>query len=271
MTTILDEHLSNLRRALLKLPTTGEAGFEGLLAAMLTEISGVPFRLAASGSQFGVDGKPAYETDGVCFEGKRNDGRIPREDVLTKLADLTIGDNGHVDLWILGATTPAGSQLADDVRELGDKVGIATLILDWIDNSLPLLGVALGMAEAPATGFLSKHLGEAELAKRAGSALNAIRHEKAYASQAERIRTSLLDATIGTGLAGRANREWLADVFSSRSNARRALGSRYVLVTSLNTVERAAPAAWITSLLTGKPELESWKSYLAMKGQANPG
>ena len=251
MTTTLGEHLSTLRKALLKLRATGEAGFEGLLAATLTEISGVPFRLATSGSQFGVDGEPAYATDGVHFEGKRYDGRIPREDVLTKMADLTIGDNGHVDLWILGATTPAGSQLAGDVRELGEKTGIATLILDWTNNGLPPLSVVLGMAEAAATTFFSKNLGNPELAKRAGSALIAIRHEQAYASHAERIRASLLDATIGAGLAGRANTEWLTDAFSSKSNAMRAFGQPLCPGDpSLNTIERAEPAAWITSLAT---------------------
>lgn len=67
------EHLKNLRKALLGLPATGETGFEGLLSATLTEITGVPFRLAGSGSQFGVDGKAAYAADAVCFEAIRED------------------------------------------------------------------------------------------------------------------------------------------------------------------------------------------------------
>ncbi len=79
-------HIDSLRDALLKLPATGAEGFEGLLSATLTEITSVPFRLAGSGSQFGVDGKTAYEDDAICFEGKRYDGSIPRTEVLTKIA-----------------------------------------------------------------------------------------------------------------------------------------------------------------------------------------
>jgi len=95
------EHTENLRAALLKLSPTGGEGFEGLIAVTLTEITGVPFRLAGSGSQFGVDAKSAYENDGVCFEGKRYDGRIPRTEVLSKIAELAIRDDGNIDLGCL--------------------------------------------------------------------------------------------------------------------------------------------------------------------------
>lgn len=50
MKTHLLEHTENLRIALLKLPATGSSGFEGLLAVILAEISGIPFRLAGGGS-----------------------------------------------------------------------------------------------------------------------------------------------------------------------------------------------------------------------------
>ena len=97
MNQSMREHTGNLRKALLKLPATGAAGFEGLLAVALTEITSVPFRLAGSGSQFGLDGKAAYEDDAVCFEAKRYSGKIPRTEVLSNLAELSIGDNGDID------------------------------------------------------------------------------------------------------------------------------------------------------------------------------
>ena len=109
------KHIEDLRAALLKLSPTGDEGFEGLIAATLTEITGVPFRLAGGGSQFGVDAKPAYESDSVCFEGKRYGGQIPRNEVLSKIAELSIRDDGDVDLWVLGATSQVRSQLVDDV------------------------------------------------------------------------------------------------------------------------------------------------------------
>jgi len=74
MNQLICQHVKHLKSALLSLPATGEKGFEGLIGATLCEISGVPFRLASSGPQFGVDGKPAYEGDAICFEGKRYNG-----------------------------------------------------------------------------------------------------------------------------------------------------------------------------------------------------
>lgn len=81
-----------LRSVLLSLPATGETGFEGLIGVTLREISGVPFRLASSGSQFGVDGKPTYEGDAICFEGKRYDDAVPRNEVISKIAEFSISD-----------------------------------------------------------------------------------------------------------------------------------------------------------------------------------
>ncbi len=163
----LHEHMTNLRDALLELSATGAEGFEGLLAVTLTRIANVPFRLAHSGSQFGLDGKTAYATDGVYFEGKRYDGRIPRADVLSKIAELSIGDKGDVDLWVLGATTGVGSQLTDDVHALGDRNGISTLVLDWSDTGLPPLAVALAMAGSVVDDFLRRHLKNGDLVSKA--------------------------------------------------------------------------------------------------------
>jgi len=117
MNETLYKHVENLKSALLSLLAAGDTGFEGLIGITLHEISGVPFRLAASGSQFGVDGKPVYEEDIICFEGKRYNGKVPRTEVLSKIAELFIKDN-KMDIWVLGATSQISTQLADDAREL---------------------------------------------------------------------------------------------------------------------------------------------------------
>lgn len=140
MNQLLREHLDKLRAALLSLSATGATGFEGLIGTALHEISGVPFRLAGSGSQFGVDGKPAYEGDAICFEGKRYDGTVPRAEVLYKIAELCINDS-DADIWALGSSTQISSQLANDARELGRKNGIFVLILDWSKTDLPPFSV----------------------------------------------------------------------------------------------------------------------------------
>jgi hypothetical protein len=55
--TTLSAQTEDLRSALLKLKPTGEKGFEGLLARVLSKISGQDFRLAKSGLQLGKDGE----------------------------------------------------------------------------------------------------------------------------------------------------------------------------------------------------------------------
>jgi hypothetical protein len=144
MNQLFQEHIANLKFALMSLPATGVKGFEGLIGVTLREITGVPFRLAGSGSQFGIDGKSAFEEDAIGFEGKRYDGDISKNEVLSKIAECTINDSG-IDIWVLGATSQIKSQLADAVRSLGEINGIFVLILDWSENDLPLLAVALAI------------------------------------------------------------------------------------------------------------------------------
>ena len=256
MNQLLREHTNNLRVALLKLPATGPAGFEGLLSATFTEISGVPFRLAGSGSQFGVDGKATYEDDSVCFEGKRYDDQIPRPEVLTKIAELSIGDKGDIDLWVLGATTEVRAQLVDDVRKLGERNGIATLILDWSDGDISPLAVALAMAETRVTVFLQTHLKESKLVSKAIASLKAIRENRGFADHAARMRAQLQEPTTGVGIAKQANRAWFVEVFSSKRQAKRFL--RQPLAPGDKTIgepaTRDALANAVKPLLTDKPD-----------------
>lgn len=250
------EHMTDLRDALLELSATGAEGFEGLLAVTLNRIANVPFRLAHSGSQFGLDGKAAYATDGVYFEGKRYDGRIPRAEVLSKIAELSIGDKGEVDLWVLGATTEAGTQLVDNVRALGDRNGISTLVLDWSDTGLPPLAVALAMAGSVVDDFLRRHVKSSDLVSNAIAALEVVRTDDGYTAHAARIRTMLEAPAGGAGLAKRANSRWLTDVFSSRQQARRFL--RQPLSPGDKASGESAPRAGLVNriapLLTYKPD-----------------
>ncbi len=50
--------LQTIKDALLSLAPTGANGFEGLMQATLTNLTGIPFRLASSGFQGGIDGAP---------------------------------------------------------------------------------------------------------------------------------------------------------------------------------------------------------------------
>lgn len=223
MNQSLLDHIKNLKSALLSLSATGESGFEGLIGVALREISGVPFRLAASGLQFGIDGKSAYEEDAICFEGKRYDNKVPRAEVLSKISDLSIHDN-FTDIWILGASCIVSTQVADSVRALGAKDGIFILILDWSDTDLPPLSVALAMGGDRVIDFLESNIVDDKMFREALVALEEIKCSKDFSAHADRIRRLCNEPSVGISLALRANNEWLNDVFSNRLRAKIKLG-----------------------------------------------
>jgi len=223
MNQSLCQHVEGLRSAILSLPPTGEKGFEGLIGVALREISGVPFRLAGSGRQFGVDGKPAYEGDSICFEAKRYEKSVPRVEVISKIAELSLRGSG-VDIWVLGATSRISSQPADDARSLGAKNGIVVLILDWSEMDLPPLAVALATGGTRVQDFLKMEISDDESYRKALAALEAVRSSQGYAAHADRIRAECNGPAVGWPIAQKANADWLCDAFSSRNRAKVKLG-----------------------------------------------
>ena len=116
MSQKLGQSLEHLREALLALKPTGSDGFEGLLAAVLSEICGQDFRLAKSGLQNGKDGATsAADGNHISFEGKLYKTKINDNEVLTKITRL-IGSSAPPDLWVLGATVEVSTQLLDSMQ-----------------------------------------------------------------------------------------------------------------------------------------------------------
>ena len=111
----LHHSLELIRCSLLALKPSGKDGFEGALSLALTRLTGIPFRLAASGFQGGMDGDGALPTDAVCFESKRYSESPKRETVLTKIADLARSRPDADRLWVLGVTAEANAQLSSEV------------------------------------------------------------------------------------------------------------------------------------------------------------
>jgi hypothetical protein len=280
MNQLLCQHVENLKSALLSLPATRETGFEGLIGATLCEISRVPFRLAGSGSQFGVDGKPAYEGDAICFECKRYDGPVPKNEVLSKIAEVPLSDP-EIDIWVLCATSPIRVQLAELVRKRGNKDGIFVLILDWSEIDLPPLAVALAMGETRVQDFLKNNISDDETLREAMAALEAIRNSQDFTSHSDRILAQCNEPAVGLALAQRANTAWLSDAFSSRKRAKTKFGQplspgdtdtgnvrqRKTLTDKLHPYLTAAPDETVVCILGGEGHGKSWivaQSWLAL-------
>lgn len=189
-------YIDDLKKILTDLRATGDDGFEGLIGTALSEIAGVPFRLAGSGLQFGVDGRSIYSDDGICFECKRYKGQVPRERIMSKLGELSIRGS-DLDLWVLCATSPIDSQLADDVHQFGARHEISTLILDWSESGLPPLAVALAMASEKVQDFLRNH----KSLTKAEDAFAAMKNDPAFDDHAKKIRAVLSEPTRGMATA----------------------------------------------------------------------
>lgn len=215
-------NLTALRDALLDLPSSGPNGFEGLLATVLAKLLGVPFRLAKSGSQFGVDGKTSDPAFPVAFEAKRYRDDVPSTEVLNKIGALAIRED-PVELWILGTTGVVASQVADDLDDLATIHGFATLILDWQPGA-PRLAAVLAEAYVEVGEFLNRSVPTAGLAALAIAELQLLPGCADLADIAHSALDQLRKASVATPMARDANRRWLVETLSNRIRAKSRLG-----------------------------------------------
>jgi hypothetical protein len=219
----LIKQIFQLKLALMSLSPTGENGFEGLIGLTLNNITGISFRLAGSGSQFGIDGKGSDVNDSICFEAKRYDKSPSRESLLSKITDLAINDHG-VDIWVLGCTAAIKTQIVDDVRKVGNKDGIYVLVLDWAENHLPDLAIALSMGGKAIESFIQKNIQDPKLFTNAKLALHSIKLHNHFLIQSEKLKQRCNSASIGYGIAKQVNTKWLLDKLSNKQKAKSQFG-----------------------------------------------
>lgn len=221
---MMNESLENLKSALLQLSPTGENGFEGLIAVALKKITGIPFRLAKSGSQRGMDGKESEIKNCIYFECKLYSNSIPKNEIFSKVAELGI-HNDETDLvWILAATVPVSVQDANDLQKIATKMGVIPLIFDWSTNQIPELAVVLAMAGSEIECFLKNNVEEESFILNALNSLSVIRNSNEYLGISQLIKSKLTYPSLAISCAINDNREWLFGTFSSKENARSIFG-----------------------------------------------
>jgi len=257
---IISERLTDLKDALQVLKATGSDGFEGFVRIILAELTGIPFRLAASGLQGGMDGDSAFQQDSVSFEAKRYSKNIPRNEVLTKIIDV-VRSNGATDrLWVLGATIEVSTQLASAIQEAGNQHAISTFILDWTEAPLPLLAVAATAAGEPAIDFLSNHCSSEHNRDTFSQAFDeAYRHPSFY-NLLHKLKSNLNLSTLALARSIELNKAWRATSFESEGDAREQFGQALAVnanpkLSSLRTSQRDQVKASLQSgqniILTG--------------------
>lgn len=264
------EDLAALREALLELPSSGPTGFEGLLATVFAKLLGVPFRLARSGSQFGIDGKSADPDFPVAFEAKLYRDDVPSTEILNKIGALAIRDD-PTELWVLGTTGIIATQSADDLEALATKHGLSTLILDW-QTDTPRLPAVLASAHVDVGHFLALHVPTAGLATKAIAALKRLSKNASLTIIARSALDQLRAASVVTPLALEANVKWLRETLSNRRLAKGRLGQVLSLLESggphvlsrsnfrdqLRTQIQTLPADRLVAVLGDEGNGKSW-------------
>lgn len=257
MSISTSKHLVLLKNALLTLADSGSDGFEGLVGAMLGDVAGCTFRLAASGSQGGKDGAGESGAGEVSYEAKLYRGKLNKATIDNKATAIIAGAL-LPDVWILAATSGATTQMVDTLRGAFDKVGIALLILDWPANDpLPPLALLCAMSRGVVTEFLHAHSKKVSLLSGLEQALDAIVTHAAFAARADRLRSRLVAPPLGAPLAARVIHDNLRASFSDESLARQQFGQPLAPAADfpLGTVVRPVGAA-IGALFTERPTNE---------------
>lgn len=225
----ISPHLEQIRSSLLALRPSGHDGFEGVLRLALTKLTGIPFRLAASGLQGGMDGDGALPGDAVCFEAKRYSESPKRETVLTKIADLARSRPDADRLWVLGVTAEVNAQLSSEVEQDGDRNAVSTFVLDWVPSPLPLLAVAVVAAGDEAIGFLLDNFdptaGHQPVSREdLASAFKSVSEHPDFGASCDRVRSNLNATKLAFAKGIERNVEWRKEAFGSANRARITFG-----------------------------------------------
>jgi len=125
-----------LQTTLQAMPETGPNGFEGVVATLLSELTGEQFWVARSGDQSGMDAHNSYGSS--VLQAKRY-----RVASLTEAQVETDFHNSRrqleqLEVYVL-AVTKSTAQLQTRLDKLRDETGIDLIALDW-QGPIPALG-----------------------------------------------------------------------------------------------------------------------------------
>lgn len=216
--------LALLETALLTLKDSGDDGFEGLAAALLGAATAIPFRLAASGSQGGQDGRADSRNGTISFEAKLYRSGLTKATVTAKIADVLANDDPP-DLWILAATVKATSQTVTTLRGAFAKVETSLLVLDWPANTpLPPLALLCAMARDICADFIAQHAQAPVDQAGLVGALKVLAGLPAFMERAGELRADLTEPQLGLAPARAANLALYQQLFAQTENARRRFG-----------------------------------------------
>lgn len=146
---------------------TRASKLENLAAALLGKLLDVPIAVAKSGFQHGGDAGPAGQ------QGRRFRIECKKYSDTTSFSDRELlGEIDHalardeaLEAWFLVSTRNVGEQLAQDLIQKGEKIGVPVIILDWKSHELASLAALCAFAPdivdtefSPEAGALARAL-----------------------------------------------------------------------------------------------------------------
>ena len=153
----MSDPIEELRQILRKLKPEGADGFEGLIAAVLGDLTKRSFALASAGSQRGRDGQSALDGGAILFEAKLY-GDAPRKDVIyTKILEIAAERASNTELYVLASTSPISAQHVTTLKDGARRLNIALVVLAWPETGLAELAALLAMTPDVSTEFIAKH------------------------------------------------------------------------------------------------------------------
>jgi hypothetical protein len=117
-------------QALKCLKQSGETSFEKLTATLLSQLIGFPIRLCKSRYQAGIDAMADPTDIPVAIEDKRyQTGNLDLRDLEGELA-AAARSYPDLQLWVLATTVEVNPFQEQALRNTGENLGLAILILD---------------------------------------------------------------------------------------------------------------------------------------------
>ena len=217
--TILFEQLRDLS-------PTGDHGFEGFMAGVLSEFTSQSFHVVKSGHQEGSDVRSApHNLVKVGLEAKRygESTTLNRDELLAKVTQASLS-HIPVDLWLLAATRAVDASDKERLQERGEACGIGILVLDWPSDRGQLCDLAVLCASAPTT--CERLLASSD---NLDGAIELIRGHRQFAPIRCRLQSQLKRADMGYESARVASEKWMTEAQGSLANAKSLLGGHHDL------------------------------------------
>jgi hypothetical protein len=224
MTTLADAAYKHLK-------PSGEESFEHLVANQLSVLTGITFRLAKSGTQFGIDAQTRNVTT-IALQCKRYGDGTSLQGSRLKAELLESSNHAALDAWILATTQTLGANDETTLSKMALKLGLDFVVIDVSGPAPTDLDILLASDHS----VLAEHFGHLseETVDAISNQAALVRSCSSYDERIKRLRERLADANVGYDNWRRRTHERLRGGFESR------LTSSRVFHQPLNVVESDA-------------------------------